>query len=294
MSYHIYTENNKELKLSDILQSEHLPTNVAIAFGQLEDEIINGYSKLYIPHQSSRGVVITKDDTEYDIELNIGSSKEDYHLASKIALALGTLNNSKISPEFDESLSLNEFEKKYDTAWAEESQSIGVSTLISIVKEKSPIVKINGCKRGYYFGENMINEFSIDNPDEKQFTERLVENIRRIQFIEDLNEDLNIPSLMEADFPEGVKTFIVVPPEFKLLLLKSDFIVLNDNKNVLKVEANKFIDILNTKSMLERLDEEQYIMNPIKTSDYAELMALFNKEQPQKEKKNKKSWKFWK
>ena len=295
MSYHIYIENNKELKLVDILESNYLPENVHIAFGKDKNEIIKEYSKLYLPLKSLRGVVITKNNDEYDVELNTGASTEDYYLAAKIALALSVLNASKITPEFDDSLSFDEFEKKYDMKWAEESQALGINALRYLVNENASTVQLNGCKRAYYFGKTKLQELSIGNPSEKVFAERVIESIRHIQFIEETDTSVNVPTLMEADFPEGVQTLNAVVPGFRLLLIKSDLIILRDEKNVLKVSSNDFLDHISVKNKLTKVDEAQYILEPIYASEYSKLMDFFaKKEQIQQGGKTKSWWKFWK
>lgn len=295
MSYHIYIENNKELTFRDVLESKYLPKNVRISFGKKKDEIIEEYSKLYVPLKSSRGVVITKNEEEYDVELNTGASKEDYYLSTRIALALSVLNDSKITPEFDDSLSFLEFEKKYDAKWSEECQLLGISALSYLVNEYASTVQLNGCKREFYFGQTKLKELSIDNPSEKEFAQRIVESIRHLQFIEEIDANLTVPTLMEADFPEGLQTFIVVASDFSLLLIKSDYIILRTEKDIIKVSFDDFISQIIIQNKIKKVDEEQFIMESINTSEYSELTAFFSPKTEIKEsKKNKNRWKFWK
>jgi hypothetical protein len=294
MSYHIYVDNKKNVKFSDILDNRCMLRDVKISFGKAKNDLVENYSKLYLPLKSSRGVAITKNDEEYDIELNTGSSKEDYYLSTRIALALAELNDSLITPEFDDTLSSEEFEKKYDMNWAKDNQVLGINSLTYLIKKDLSTAKLNGCVRPYYFGQKVNDKLSKDNPSEQEFANRVISGIRDLQFIEQNDINLNVPTLMEADFPEGTKTFISVHPEFKLLLIKADYIILRDEKNINRVLFDDFLNRLHSLNMLKQVDEEQYIIEPLNKAEYLNLMTDF--EEPKKNlktKKSKKKWKFW-
>jgi hypothetical protein len=113
MSFHNYIKNNQRISFNQLLENKYLPKNTNISFGINPNDLLKGYSKLYIPILSSRGVAITTNQEAYDVEVNIAATKDDWRLAVKISLALGEINDSLINPEFDSERSLKEFERKY-------------------------------------------------------------------------------------------------------------------------------------------------------------------------------------
>lgn len=79
---------------------------------------------------------------------------------------------------------------------------------------------------------------------------------------------------MDGNFPEGVKTVQVILPDFKLLLQKSDLIFVRIGNEILKVDQQQFIQ--HPSLLLERLDEAQYILQPIEKEIYIEIMKYFS------------------
>jgi len=308
MSYHIIINKNQNLTYGQLLKNSFVPDNVCIN-GKVEtDNIVVGYNKFYLNDESSRGVALTISDDEYDVELNICASTADYLLAAKLALAIAQINNSKISPDFDDELPLKEFETQYNTHWAHSIRSNGVDTL-KFLLQKSGEIKLPGCVRPFYFGNYVLDKISQDQPNEEQFADRVISEIKKVQFIEHAIEDLEVPTLMDGNFPEGVKTLQIILPDFKLLLQKSDLIFLRMGNDILKVDQQQFIQ--HPSLLLERLDEAQYILQPIDKETYLEIMKYFSsvENQPteikqveqkplEKEKKatasENKWWQFWK
>ncbi|MEM6721639.1 MAG: hypothetical protein AAF611_20090 [Bacteroidota bacterium] len=296
MSFHIYVQNNTALKISDVLENSYLPKDAVIAYGKDAHESIGGYTKLYLPLKSSRGVVIATYEEEYDVQINTGGSEADYYLATRIALALSMLNNSTIIPEFDYDLTAEEFEKKYDHTWAKESETLGMSALTYMITKEGSTVQLGGCKRAFYVGQKMLDRLATSNrTSEKEMSEFIVSNMIQLQFIEDLHEDIEVPTLMEGDFPEGTKSFIFIASNFQLLLTKADLIMLREEENMVKVPYQELISTLQEKGKLRRVDEEQFVMQPLKSEEYKELMQQFSEEKNPKEKpkKSNRKWKFW-
>lgn len=273
MSYHIIINKNQSITYGQLLNNSFVPNNVSIKRKVETDDIIIGYSKFYLENESSRGVALTVSDTEYDVELNICASTSDYLLAAKLALAIAQINNSIISPEFDDELSLDQFEVQYNSAWAHLSRLNGVDTL-KFLLEQSDEVMLSGCVRPFYFGNYVLNKLSQDQPDEGQFADRVIDEIRKIQFIDQATEDLEVPTLMDANFPEGVQTVQIVLPGYKLLLQKSDLIILRMGSEIVKVDRQQFIQ--NPSLVLDRLDEAQYILQPIEKDIYLNIMRYFS------------------
>lgn len=298
MSYHIYIKKNQTVTYKQVIESKALPSGVQVAFNDNLDLPLESYSKFYLTNKSTRGVALTVSDNEYDVELNIGASKDDYLLAANISIALAEINNSLILPEFDYECSIDNFRRKYDESWADANKVLGIDALKTMVMQNGTM-KLPCCVRPYYFGHYMIDKLSRSAGSEESFANSFIESIRQIQFIENLIPDLEIPTLLEGDFPEGVKQLIVILPEFKLLIQKCDYIILRIDTQILRVEFDRFIAIASNR--LERLDELQYILNPIDKDDFIKLIAQINVPEEtatpsvSNENDSKRNWwQFWK
>jgi|ERR1043165_814725 hypothetical protein len=295
MSYHFTIKNNKSISGVQLLGSEFLPPLVKINPDHNLNEALSGFSKYYIPGKSSRGVALTVSAEEYDLGINVGASKDDYFLATRMALALAEMNGSLVSPEDDEDLPIKDAALAYNEEWAMAHQYQGISTVRHIVGKDKSIVSLNGCIRNYHFGPYTLNLLETDSPTDEVFGDRLIEEIRKLQFIENHEAGLEIPTKMEGDFPEGVKTLIVVLPGVKLLLIKADFVVLRHGNDVVKIPYADLIEHQSDK--LIRLDEEQYILLPIGITDYTEMFNMFTLThgvKPGNNNTSKKWWQFWK
>jgi|GEM_PF-6599806 len=269
MSYHIIITNNKNVTYGQLLKNSFVPNDVCIN-GKVEtDDVIVGRNKFYLENESSRGVVLIASDAV----LNVAASTADYMLATKLALAIAHINNATIKPELDKELTSDQFEAKYNVEWAHSSRSYGVDSLKSLL-QKSNEFKLPCCIRPYYFGYYVVDKISQDQPNEEQFADRLIDEIKKLQFIDQAIKDLEVPALMEGDLPEGVKTVQMILPGVKLLLQKSDLIILRMGNEILKVDRQQFIQ--HPSLLLERLDEAQYVLHPIETEIYLEIMKQFS------------------
>jgi len=313
MSFNIYIKNNKSISYNELLENKYLPKSTNISFGVAPTEILDGYSKLYTPKLSSRGVAITTNQDNYNVEVNVGATKDDWRLAVKISLALGDLNNSLISPEFDNELSISEFEEKYNEDWIEDIKYLGIDTFMYMIKEGTDVVlTLMGCIRHFYVGEYVINKLSADNPSSELFNDRLIEELRKIQYLEDYENEIEFPSVRIMDFPEeGEKKLTIFPADFKVLLPKADYVILNKiGEAMAKVPYKVFINHINSKA--KRIDELQYVINPVNEIEHFKMILHFKElessdqniihsekeEKLEKEKQTekiepKKWWKFW-
>jgi hypothetical protein len=277
MSYHIYIKNNQSISFNQLLESKYLPKNTNISFGVNPNELLKGYSKLYIPKLSSRGVAITTNTEEYDVEVNVGATKDDWRLAVKISLALGEINDSLINPEFDSEKSLQEFERDYNEDWVESVKHLSMDSFIQMFKEGKTgggAMTFMGCIRHYYVGNYIINLFSKKDVPEEMFYDRLIEEIRKIQFIEDYEEEIEFPTVRIMDFPEGEKKLTIFPANFKVLLPNADYVILNKiGVAIAKIPYNDFINYISTKA--KRVDELQYIIYPIEESEHYKMLLHF-------------------
>jgi hypothetical protein len=273
MSYHIIINKNKNLTYGQLLKNSFVPNDICINEKVETDNVIVGYNKFYLENESTRGVALTVSDAAYDVELNIAASTADYILATKLALAIAHINNATITPEFDKELNLDQFEAQYNADWAHSSRLYGVDTLKSLL-QKSNEFRLPCCVRPYYFGYYVVDKILQDQPNEEQFADRIIAEIKKVQFIDQAIEDLEVPTLMDGDFPEGVKTVQVILPNFKLLLQKSDLIFLKMGNQIVKIDQQQFIQ--HPSLLLERLDEAQYILYPIEKEIYLEIMKYFS------------------
>ncbi|MGY4539565.1 hypothetical protein ACVW0P_004000 [Mucilaginibacter sp. UYNi724] len=273
MSYHIFINNNQDITYKQLLENSFIPNNVRVNGDINPEDVVAGYNKFYLDYESSRGVALTVGNEAYDIELNTFVSEADYMLAAKFAMAIARINNSTISPEFYEETSLEEFEIQFGTDWAHSFRFNGVDALKFILKQSGEI-KLPGCVRPFYFGNYVLDKISKDQPNEEQFADRLTDEIKKIQFIEYTIDELKVPTLMEADFPEGTQTFQVLLPGHKLLLQKSDWVVLRATVGeISRINRQQFIQ--HPSLVLTRLDEAQYILQPIEKEAYLDIMKEF-------------------
>ena len=275
MSFHIYIKNNQSISFNQLLENKYLPKNSNISFGINPNDVLQGYSKLYIPKLSSRGVAITTNPEAYDVEVNIGATKDDWRLAVRISLALAAINDSLINPEFDSEKSLKEFESEYNEEWVESVKHLSLSSFIQIIKEgKDVVMTFMGCIRHFYVGNYIVNTLSKDTVSEEVFYDRLIEEIRKIQFIEDYEEEIEFPTVRIMDSPEGEKKLTIFPANFKVLLPNADYVILNKiGEAIAKVPYKDFIKYNSTKT--KRVDELQYIIYPIEESEHYKMLLHF-------------------
>lgn len=273
MSYHFTIKNTRSLTYAHLLDSKYLSQQVNVSFEVNINDPLDGYSKFYIPDKSSRGVAVTTNEEEYDVEINVGASGTDYFLATRIALAFGYLNSSLIHPEDFDGLAIQEFEQNYDENWAESNKHLGIGAMKYMVEKEGTTFSLPGCVRNYYFGIFTLNKFCYDHPSLELFGDRLISEIQKLQFLEHFEKNLQVPTKMEMDVPEGVKTLIIIPPECKFLLIKADYIILRANGELVKVPYEEFLKHISAESI--RMDEEQYIIQPINKIDYWEMIIFF-------------------
>ncbi|WP_027382176.1 hypothetical protein [Epilithonimonas caeni] len=317
MSFHFKIKKKQNISFKQLLENKYLPENTNISFEANFNELLNGYSKLYISKLSSRGVAITTTQNEFDVEVNVGATKEDWRLAVKISLALGELNDSLINPEFDDEKTLEQFENEYNEAWVESVKYHSMSIIIQMFKEdktRGGAMTFMGCIRHFYVGNYVIDTLSKDNESEELLYDRLIEEIRKIQFIEDYEDEIEFPSTRIMDFPEGEKKIAIFPANFKVLLPKVDYVFLmKKNEAIVQVAYDDFIKYISTQS--KRVDELQYIIYAVDESKHYNMLLHFKSLEDKKneikiESKietitklptnkiekigTKKWWKFWK
>ncbi|KFF07121.1 hypothetical protein [Flavobacterium reichenbachii] len=276
MSFHIYIKNKQKIKYDQLLNNKHLPAETKISFGINPQEPLDGYSKFYLPKLSSRGVAVTTNPDKYDVEVNVGATKDDWRLAVKISLALGEINDSTIEPEFDDEISLDKFEKNYNEKWIEEVKHLSMESFIHMIQETGGALTFMGCIRHYYAGDYIINKLSQNIHSPEMLNDRLIEEIRKIQYLEDQENDIEFPSVRIMDFPDEKeeKSITIFPANFKVLLPKADYIFLiKKNEAIVKVAFDDFIKYIAPKA--KRVDEFQYIIYPVQENEHYQMLLHF-------------------
>lgn len=276
MSFHFYIKKNKPVSYGQLFY-RHTNKNFKVARKDKVDEYsnIDGYHKFYIPKYSTRGVSLYFEDGIFDIGVAILASKEDYILAVETAKALAHLTDAPIEPEDAEApVSFDEFDENYNEHWAEESKTMGIGLLQTMIMDDDKgSLTLGGCLRNYFIGRETFEVMVKDNPTDETLYERVVESIRRIQFVDE--EKYRIPSIYEVSSKDGSKwQYVLLLSDTAQLLVKAEYILLNDNEvGYVKVKYEDFLPI--AKKRFERLDEEQFLIEPIPYKDFIKLMKGF-------------------
>ncbi|MCD1116953.1 hypothetical protein [Chryseobacterium turcicum] len=239
-------------------------------------------------------------------------------MAVKISLALSELNNSVIKPELGNEKTFEEFERDYNEEWIESIKYLSMDTFIQMFKEGKTdggVMTFMGCIRDFYAGNYIIDTLSKGTISEEMFYDRLIEDIRKLQFIEDYEKEIEFPSVRIMDFPEGEKKIAIFPANYTVLLPKVDYVFLmKKNDTIAQVPYDDFIKYISKQA--KRVDELQYIIHPINEIEHYKILLHFKtlenekniiqkglnnetkketKEEVNKIEKldSKKWWKFW-
>jgi hypothetical protein len=325
MSYHFHIKSNKKITYRQLLENHYLPEGTQFTYeAELDDPIIE-YNKFYITKLSSRGVVLSIDtNNDFDVEVNVGATKDDWALAIKITLALAEINDSTVYPEFNGEMSLTQFELEFGDDWIEQNKHLGLSSLLFTIKEYNSSFALNGCLRKYCIGEYVINELSKRTNNESELFDQLIEEVRKIQFLKHYDNEIEFLLYNKMDTPDGEKIISMLPPGYKVLIPPLDYIMLNyPNVGNKTIPFNEFISFVENHA--NRVDESQYILEAIDEKLYIEILNHFinlhkNQNKPvnqsvkiepknnkdtetvnkefdkllNQDTKNKKWWNFWK
>lgn len=291
MSYHFYIEKTQSLSYQAVLDAlEREDVTIAYAEEYDLDAVFSDSAKFYIPGASSRGVSVSEDDGTFDVGINILASGEDYQLACQLAIVLGKLNRSAIQPEEEEHpMDVEIFTENYGADWVESHKTMGLEMIVHLVNEKGDDLNLGGCLRSYYFGKDLLKEFSADNPTEEVLYKRVIDSIRSVQF---LPYTIRIPGLYVVHPKDGSDKweYIVLLPKQEQLMLKTDYIIFfidEDNRYKVPYEALESF----AKSHWKRLDEKQYIFPELSLDEFQQLLAIVAPmETEEKENKPKKKW----
>ncbi|MEO1623931.1 MAG: hypothetical protein AAFV25_02145 [Bacteroidota bacterium] len=297
MSYHFSIRKNKEVTYVDVL--DRLPDKrVDIAYGkQLElHEPMSGFCKFYIPEISSRGITVGLEEEEFDIGINVLSSKEDYVLALQLARVVAEITESDIEPEDSEGpISIAEFDAQFGEEWAESYKTQGSSSIRYLIQQDNTVISIGGCLRPCYIGPKLLAKLSNGVEGEEQFYHRTIEVIRSIQFAHFQIKGLIVPNEFVVTEKSGEEwQYIVLGPSTVQLVIKTDYILLFlGQDNYVKVPFDKFSEYATGR--YEYLDEHQFVFPAMPMEEFVALMKAFGAPPSLggPAPREKKWWEFW-
>lgn len=273
---------------------------------------MNTHSTFFLPQFSTRGVNLKDKENKYWVEINTGCSGEDYFLASKLALALAKLNNSEIETDKG-NYTIEDFPSHFNLEWAKQNKTLSIEVLKSLI-EKNPdsSIILNGYNVPFYFGKEILKEYSEDNPSIDILADRIINGIKRNQYLESEFENIEFPTKMEMENDDKSLedwTFLLIQGGFRQLIKPADFIILRHEQDFAKIPYEKFIK--ENFNLLTKIDEKQFVIDIIAQDDYLNLIAQFkldssdnsqkeentteasNTSKPTPIRPKDKWWKFW-
>lgn len=305
MSFHFYVPAIKPITYRQIL--DRLENKKAAIAWQDEYDLTQKAesARFYIPGKSSRGIRIYLENGNYDISINVLSSGEDNALAADLAVTLASLMNTDIKPEdTDEPMSIEIFKSRFDAGWVEWHKKSGLSSVDYFIHDpkNGGTISFDGCFRKHYIGKKLLARLKNDDPGEDTLYDRIIENIRLTQFIDE--EKFRIPGIYSVSEKDGNPKweYVVVAPDNNFFLPKTEYLILFMEKdNRLKIpyaDIHRLAD-----HHFQLVDEEQYFVSRISENDFLLLMEKARQLKPspdepvipaKQKKPAKKGWKFWK
>lgn len=313
MSYNFQINKKNNSTYKDIFDTVDFQIDEIKYYPPFESHYnLNSNSIFFLPKFSTRGINLKDKENKYCIEINTGCSGEDYFLASQLALALAKLNNSEIET-YEGNYNIENFSGHFNLQWAYKNKILNIEVLKSLI-EKDPASSaiLNGYNTPFYFGKEVLEEYSKDNPSIDTLADRIIDGIKRNQHLESEFENIEFPTKMEMENDDpSLKnwTFLLIQSGFPQLLSPVDFIILRHEKNFARIPYEKFIE--ENLTLLTKIDEKQFVIDVIAPDDYLNLIDRFKlegSEQPQKKESThaahnnpkpdaitpkNKWWKFW-
>lgn len=236
-------------------------------------EVMYGGARLYLPHYSTRGVSIGRNEAAYEVGINVGASPQDLELALDATMALARLAKTTILPEDEEEpLSVEEFNQTYRNQWLDHHQTHGLIIIRHMIEEKGSILTLNGCLNPFYIGPKLLQQLAHDDPDELVFAERLWDKMQRLQFIDLEREGVRVPGRYKVgEEEEDQWTYTVITPDHPQLLAKTDYTIFVLDEQHLKVPFDLIQNYAQEQDW-EQLDEEQYLFPDLSEDEFEQLM----------------------
>ena len=265
MSFYLSIKTHKQLTYKELM-SNLVFQNVQLSEPDvLNERISSNICKVFIPHESTRGVILYYSNAEYTVGINILSSETDFRLALNIAETISIMTHSDIIPEDGEtSMDLRMFKTHYNEEWIDKEKLLGVPWLLDNIGQKGQIVAIDCCYMTYLIGPKI--HASLDKSSVQAYYNSLVEKICKTQFF-DQNKYM-VPSVMQVKYNEieAIKRIIVLYPNGEQFLPKSDILVIEYENESIDLPYDKISHIAN--AHFHRIDEEQYVVDSLTKEEF--------------------------
>ncbi|MBV8328012.1 hypothetical protein [Chryseobacterium sp.] len=312
MSYNFQINKKNTLTYKDLLDLVDFQIDEIKYQPLLENHhALNTHSIFFLPQFSTRGVNLKDKENKYWVEINTGCSGEDYFLAAKLASALANLNNSEIQTD-EGSYTIENFSRHFNLEWAHQNKTHNIEILRSVIeKDSASSIILNGYHIPFYFGKEVLKEYSGDNPSIEILADRIINGIKRNQHLESEFENIEFPTKMEMENNDKSLenwTFLLIQSGFRQLIKPADFIILRHEQDFARIPYETFIK--ENLHLLTKIDEKQFVIDVIAQNDYLNLIAQFKLESSENSQKENthgindtpkpnpitpknKWWKFW-
>ena len=131
MSFYLSIKTNKHLTYKELMSNLAFQNVEVSEPDELSEPIDSNICKVFIPHESTRGVILYYSNAEYVVGINVLSSETDFRLALNIAETISIMTHSDIIPEDSEtSMGLKMFKTHYNEEWIDKEKLLGVLFVI--------------------------------------------------------------------------------------------------------------------------------------------------------------------
>ncbi len=265
MSFYHRIKTNKQLTYKELMSNLAFQNVELSEPDELSEPIDSNICKVFIPHESTRGVILYYSNAEYVVGINVLSSETDFRLALNIAETISIMTHSDIIPEDSEtSMGLKMFKTHYNEEWIDKEKLLGVPLLLDNIGQKGQIVAIDCCYMTYFIGPKI--HASLDKSSVQAYYNSLVEKICKTQFFD--QNKYTMPHVMQVKYKEtgAVKDIIVLYPNGEQFLPKSDILVIEYENEYIELPYDKISHIANVH--FHRIDEEQYVVDSLTKEEF--------------------------
>ena len=265
MSFYLRIKTNKQLTYKELISNLAFQNVELSEPDELNEPIDSNICKVFMPHESTRGVILYYSNAEYVVGINILSSETDFRLALNIAETISIMTHSDINTEDSEtSMDLKMFKTHYNEEWIDKEKLLGVPSLLYNIGQKGQIVAIDCCYMTYLIGPKI--HASLDKSSVQAYYNSLVENFCKTQFFD--QNKYRMPRVMQVKYnkTEAVKHIIVLYSNGEQFLPKSDILVLEYENEFIDLPYDKISHIAN--AHFHRIDEEQYVVDSLTKEEF--------------------------
>lgn len=232
-------------------------------------------TKIYIPHKSTRGITISKEENSYSIGINVIASEEDFKLAIDVSAKIAEITGSKIIPEDeDEELNAITLKSKYNQTWIDSMKTLGANIFMEKIGNEGGLLSIGCCYMRYTVGPNIHSK--LDTSNELNYYNSLVEHIQKSQFF-DLSK-YQIPQILVSTNKDGTnrKTYVVFYPHGSQFLSTADYVIFPVDNRKYEIPYG-FIPLI-ADSKFSLIDETQFTIQPLNENDYKAIIERIESE----------------